>query len=81
MKAERFTASGLWVERQQRKGEPITYVAWKPCISQGFNEPADLLRWVKWPAGTPTGDALRGWLKDAGLEEGREPNDNTKAII
>ena len=81
MKVQRFSVSGLWVERQQRKGEPITYVAWKPCVSQGFNEPAELLRWLKWPAGTPTGDALRSWLKDEGPEEGPEPNDNTKAII
>jgi len=81
VKFQRFASSGVWVERQQRKGEPIVYVAWKPCVSQGFNEPAELLRWLKWPAGTPTGDALRAWLKDERPEERSETNDNTKTII
>ncbi len=27
-----------------------------------FTEPKAILKWVKWPKGTPTGDALRGWL-------------------
>lgn len=81
MKPQRFSAPGVWVERQQRKDEPLTYVAWKPCVSQGFADPRELLRWLKWPAGTPTGDALRDWLKDKGPEEGPEANDNTKTII
>ena len=81
MKAERFKAPGVWVERQQRKGEPVVYVGWKPHTSQGFTQPRDLLRWLKWPAGTPTGDALRQWLEEPGPPEEPEPNDNTKTII
>ena len=27
-----------------------------------FTDPKALLKWVKWPKGTPTGDALREWL-------------------
>ena len=27
-----------------------------------FTEPKAILKWVKWPKGTPTGDALREWL-------------------
>ena len=81
MKTERFFAPGLWVERQRRKGEPVVYVAWQPSVSQGFSDTAELLRWLKWPAGTPTGDALRQWLKEPEPEAAPEPNDNTKAII
>lgn len=81
MKTQRFKSPGVWVELQQRKDEPITYVAWKPCVSQGFSSATELLRWLKWPAGTPTGDALREWLKETGPQEGPEPNDDTKTII
>ena len=27
-----------------------------------FTDPKAILKWVKWPKGTPTGDALRAWL-------------------
>ena len=27
-----------------------------------FTDPKAILRWVKWPKGTPTGDALREWF-------------------
>ena len=27
-----------------------------------FTDTKQILRWVKWPKGTPTGDALREWL-------------------
>jgi len=30
--------------------------------SRPFTNPKELLNWVKWPKGTPTGDALREWL-------------------
>ena len=30
--------------------------------SRPFTDTKQLLRWVKWPKGTPTGDALREWL-------------------
>lgn len=75
MKTERFKAPGLWVERQRRKGEPTVYVAWKPHTSQGFAEPRDLLRWLKWPAGTPTGDALRQWLEEPNAELNETTNE------
>jgi hypothetical protein len=81
MKRERFVAGGLWIERQQERGEAPVYVAWKPHVSQLFCDAKELLRWIKWPAGTPTGDALREWLKDKGPEQGPEPNDNTRTII
>ena len=27
-----------------------------------FTDPKQILRWIKWPKGTPTGDALREWF-------------------
>ena len=27
-----------------------------------FTDTKAILKWVKWPKGTPTGDALRAWL-------------------
>lgn len=49
------------------------FVAWRPGTSQMFTDAKELLRWVKWPAKTPTGDALRDWLAQlppAGPPEG-----------
>ena len=30
--------------------------------SRPFTDTKAILKWVKWPKGTPTGDALRDWL-------------------
>ena len=27
-----------------------------------FTDPKEIIKWVKWPKSTPTGDALREWL-------------------
>lgn len=63
MKAEQFRAPGVWVERQLlREGPSPVFVAWKPHVSQMFYSRRSLLRFVAWPAKTPTGDALRAWL-------------------
>ena len=35
-----------------------------------FTDPKAILKWVKWPKGTPTGDALREWL--ASFEQKQE---------
>ena len=63
MKAERFTAGGLWIERaRHREGPPVVYTVMikeSSVLSQSTNA---ILKFVKWPKGTPTGDALREWL-------------------
>ena len=38
--------------------------------SRPFTDTKQLLRWVKWPKGTPTGDSLREWL--ASFEQKQE---------
>ena len=51
-----------------------------------YHEPSAILRAVRWPAGTPTGDALRAWLRRWGWipkseQQAAAPQENTKTII
>tara|TARA_Y100000289_G_scaffold33898_1_gene33493 strand:- start:15 stop:293 length:279 start_codon:yes stop_codon:yes gene_type:complete len=63
MKSERFTAGELWIERtKQREGPPFVYTCLSGNTSRLFTDPMALLKFVRWPKGTPTGEALRGWL-------------------
>ena len=63
MKSERFTAGQLWIERNRRsEGPPVVYTVLCGKSARPFTDPKAILKWVKWPKGTPTGDALREWL-------------------
>jgi hypothetical protein len=62
MKADRFTAPGLVVTRQWDRWDGALFIAWKPSVSMAFRERKALLKFVAWPAKTPTGDRLREWL-------------------
>ena len=63
MKSERFTAGQLWIERNRRReGPPVVYTVLCGNSARPFTDPKAILKWVKWPKGTPTGDALREWL-------------------
>ncbi len=63
MKAERFTAGQLFIERtKHREGPPVVYSVMSGNSARLFTDHKALLRWVKWPSKTPTGDALREWL-------------------
>jgi hypothetical protein len=63
MKSERFTAGQLWIERNRRReGPPVVYTVMCGKTARPFTDPKAILKWVKWPKGTPTGDALREWL-------------------
>jgi hypothetical protein len=63
MKSERFTAGQLWIERNRRReGPPVVYTVLCGDSARPFTDPKAILKWVKWPKGTPTGDALREWL-------------------
>ena len=60
---ERFTAGQLWIERNRRReGPPVVYTVLSGKSARPFTDPKAILKWVKWPKGTPTGDALRAWL-------------------
>lgn len=71
MKAERFTAGQLFIERtKHREGPPVVYSVMSGNSARLFTDHKALLRWVKWPSKTPTGDALREWL--ASFEQKQE---------
>ena len=56
--------------RRPREGPP-SFLVWKPDTSTICMTRKDLLRFVKWPVKTATGDALREWLNE--LEEAEAP--------
>jgi len=63
MKSERFVAGQLWIERKKnREGPPISYTVMKGISSMGFTDKSDVLKFICWPKGTPTGDSVREWL-------------------
>lgn len=57
-----FTAPGLLVVRQWDQWNGALFIAWKPSVSMAFRERKPLLKFVAWPAKTPTGDRFREWL-------------------
>ena len=62
MKADSFTAPGLLVTRQWDRWNGALFIAWKPSVSMAFRDRKALLKFVAWPAKTPTGDRFREWL-------------------
>lgn len=62
MKTDLFTAPGLYIQRRWDRWNGADFVAWKPHVSQGFSDRRSLLKFVAWPAKTPTGDRIREWL-------------------
>ena len=60
---DRFVAGQLLIERNRRReGPPIVYTVMSGTSARPFTDTKAILKWVKWPKGTPTGDALREWL-------------------
>ena len=64
MKADTFRAPGLIVVRQWDRWNGALFIAWKPSVSMAFRERKQLLKFVGWPAKTPTGDQFRAWLAE-----------------
>ena len=62
MKPNTFTAPGLIVTRQWDRWNGALFIAWKPSVSMAFRKRRELLKFVAWPAKTPTGDQFREWL-------------------
>jgi len=88
MKSERFTAGQLWIQRvKQHEGPPYVYTCWSGKTSRLFTDRKALLKFVKWPPKTPTGDALREWLlsfepkpEATAPEADNDPTANTKMV-
>jgi hypothetical protein len=64
---ELFTAPGLRLQWQHDRWNGWRVIAWKPNASASFSEREALLKFIAWPASTPTGQLIRGWL-DAQIE-------------
>ena len=68
---DRFVAGQLFIERNRRReGPPVVYTVMAKNSARLFTDTKAILKWVKWPKGTPTGDALREWL--ASFEQKQE---------
>lgn len=62
MKREHFAHSGIRIETWFDGVR--NYVCWKPGTSVFCANRSEVLRFMAWPAKTPTGDALRLWLTE-----------------
>ena len=63
MKPDYFTAGGLYIERRRnREGPTVTYTIWKPNTSRIFTDTKAALKFIAWPASTPTGAEIREWF-------------------
>ena len=49
------------------------FICWRPHVSVGGNTRRDVLRFARWPASTPTGQAVRDWLNGLDLPEDSGP--------
>ena len=64
IKFQRFQVPGsLFIERQVDRWNGEGFIAWKPHTSMCFTDRKAMLRFISWPAKTPTGDAIREWLR------------------
>jgi hypothetical protein len=68
LKPKSFHVPGaLLIEQHIVKDGPSPYfVAWKPHTSRLFYDRKEMMRWIKWPKGTPTREAIDAFLD--GLE-------------
>ena len=69
MKQDTFSVPGLRITRQYDRWNGALYLAWKPNVSMAFRDTKALLKFCSWPPKTPTGDALRDWIKSFAVNE------------
>ena len=68
LKPKSFHVPGALLIEQHivREGPSPYFVAWKPHTSRMFYDRREMMRWIKWPKGTPTREAIDSFLD--GLE-------------
>lgn len=81
MKTDRFTAQGLYILRQWDRWNGASFIAWKPHVSRCFKDRRSLLRFIAWPAKTPTGDRIREWLDSFDQAPEPAPQDTTAELL
>jgi len=72
LKPKAFHMPGALLIEQHivREGPSPYFVAWKPHTSRLFYDRREMMRWIKWPKGTPTREAIDAFLD--GLEAPKE---------
>ncbi len=71
-RTELFSARGVRLEWQHDRDNGWYVIAWRPHVSAICCSRRELLAFVRWPAKTPTGDAIRDWID--GLIASTEPS-------
>ena len=97
-KSEKYIVPGeLYIHRYlAREGPSPYYIVWQKDSAKVFTDEKAILKHIKWPVKTPTGDAIREWFQqfeavEAPAEElnmekiykegwGPEAHENTKMI-
>jgi len=83
-RVQRYLCSGaVFIKRQVDRWNGESFIAWVPHISAGFTDRKALLRFISWPPKTPTGDAIREWLKgfDPVVDSEPSPPDPQPALL
>ena len=64
LKPKTFHIPGALLIEQHivREGPSPYFVAWKPHTSRLFYDRREMMRWIKWPKGTPTREAIDVFL-------------------
>lgn len=63
-----------------REGPEVTYCVWQPHKAWFETTPEGVLKRVKWPSKTETGDRLREWLKEVDLPKVKPADLDMKKI-
>jgi len=78
MKPTTFSRPSVWISTY-RDWNGRHYCAWRPDVSRGFDSTKELLRWLGWPAKTPTGDEIRAWLNELEATDAKREEERTSA--
>ena len=64
-KNDKFIVPGeLYIHRfTAREGPSPYFIVWQKDSARVFTDPKVILKHIKWPVKTPTGDAIREWFK------------------
>lgn len=73
----------LYIEhrKNKREGPKVYYVVRKGTVCRSFTDRVELLKWVKWPKSTPTGDELRWWLDEWALKDAPPPPEAETKLV
>jgi hypothetical protein len=48
------------------------FLVWKPNVSMFFRDRKEMIRWIKWPKGTPTRASLESWLDSMEADDAKK---------